>query len=73
MIILTGHQGFIGKKFLKELQSLDKEIMTIEMLDSWYFQHSFDDWDDIELIIHQGALSSTIETDVRKIYHRNII
>ena len=72
MIILTGHQGFIGKKFLKELQSLDKEIMTIEMLDSWYFQHSFDDWDDIELIIHQGALSSTIETDVRKIYHRNI-
>ena len=72
MIILTGHQGFIGNKFLTALEKLGKEVKVVEKMDSWYFQHEFKDWNNVELIIHQGALSSTIETDIRKIYQYNI-
>ena len=41
MIIITGHEGFIGKKFLEKLK--DKEIVTVEKRNSWHFR-TFNEW-----------------------------
>lgn len=68
MIILTGYSGFIGKKFIKHFN----DVLLIEKDNAFHFLETFDDWDQIDLIIHQGAISSTIEKDVRKIYQNNV-
>lgn len=70
MIILTGHEGFIGKNFLKKLE--DKEVVLIEKEDAFRFIREFDEWDKVELILHQGAISSTTEKNIRTIYHNNV-
>ena len=36
------------------------------------FLEEYTDWDNVELIIHQGAISSTIETDINKIHKYNV-
>lgn len=72
MIILTGHGGFIGKKFLEQLESQGKEVIKIEKNDSWHWRTFFTDWNKVELIIHQGALSSTTETNLKAIFTHNI-
>lgn len=68
MIILTGYSGFIGKNFINRLN----DIILIEKDNAFHFLETFDDWDDVDLIIHQGAISSTIEKDIRKIYQSNV-
>lgn len=68
MIILTGYSGFIGKKFIKHFN----DILLVEKENAFHFLETFDDWDQVDLIIHQGAISSTIEKDVRKIYQNNV-
>ena len=70
MIILTGYQGFIGKAFARKLSH--KEIYRVEVEGAFDFLEQYEDWDKVELIIHQGAISSTVETDVDKIYKYNI-
>jgi ADP-L-glycero-D-manno-heptose 6-epimerase len=70
MIILTGHSGFIGKKFLNTLK--DNELLLIEKENSSKFIKEFDSWDKVDLIIHQGAISSTTEKDIRLIYNNNV-
>jgi ADP-L-glycero-D-manno-heptose 6-epimerase len=72
MIILTGCEGFIGNKFLKELESQGKEVVKVEKRNSWHWRTYFSDWDKVELIIHQGALSSTTETNLKSIFTNNI-
>ncbi|KGG14957.1 MULTISPECIES: NAD-dependent epimerase/dehydratase family protein [unclassified Prochlorococcus] len=69
MIILTGHKGFIGKKFLDKI-SVD--VLTIEKDTSLNFRESFTNWKDISLIIHQGAISDTTCTNIKEIYTYNI-
>ena len=49
MIIITGHEGFIGKKFLEKLEG--KEIIKVEKNNSWHFR-TFNEWQKVELIIH---------------------
>jgi ADP-L-glycero-D-manno-heptose 6-epimerase len=70
MIILTGHNGFIGKKFLKKLEN--KEVLLLEKEDCFRLFRDFNQWDKVELILHQGAISSTIEKNIRTIYHHNV-
>jgi len=70
MIILTGHEGFIGKNFLKKLEH--KDVLLIEKDDAFRFVREFDEWDKVELILHQGAISSTTEKNIRTIYHNNV-
>ena len=70
MIILTGYNGFIGKAFA---ESTDPEnLYRVEAEGAFKFLEEYEDWDNVELILHQGAISSTIETDVEKIYKYNI-
>jgi len=68
MILLTGYSGFIGKKFIKHLN----DVLLIEKDNAFHFLETFDEWDKVDLIVHQGAISSTIEKDIRKIYQNNV-
>lgn len=72
MIILTGSQGFIGKKFLKVLQDAGKEVIEVEKDNSWHWRTYFDNWDKVECIIHQGAMSSTTNTNLKQIFTFNV-
>ena len=72
MIILTGSQGFIGKKFVKVLQDAGKEVIEVEKNDSWHWRKNFYNWKDVECIIHQGAMSSTTNTNLKQIFTYNI-
>jgi len=69
MIILTGSSGFIGQNFLKHLQ---EPAICVEKDDCFKFLSSFQDWNKVSLILHQGAISSTTETDIREIYKYNV-
>lgn len=71
MIILTGSSGFIGKHFANKL-NVGEEILLIDQEDSWRLFKEFDDWKNISLIVHQGAISSTTEKDLWKLWHYNV-
>ena len=70
MIIVTGSKGFIGQNFLKALK--DKEIKEVEKNDSWHFRQTFNDWNKVELILHQGAISHTTSTNLKALQHFNV-
>lgn len=69
MIILTGSKGFIGQNFLKSLQ---EPIIEVEQKYCFEFLQSFENWNEISLILHQGAISSTTERDINKLHHYNV-
>jgi len=70
MIILTGYAGFIGQNFLNKLK--DRELILIEKENCFEFLQKFDSWKNVETIFHQGAISSTTETNIRSIYNSNV-
>ena len=70
MIILTGYKGFIGKSFCKVLD--DDSLYRVDQSHAFHFLKDFDKWDQVKLIVHQGAISSTVETDVDKIHKYNV-
>ena len=72
MIILTGSKGFIGKKFLTALKKKGKEIVEVEKNDSWHWRKTFYNWKEVECIIHQGAMSSTTNTNLKQIFTFNV-
>ena len=69
MIILTGSQGFIGQNFLKQLQ---EPVLQVEQQNCFEFLHNFKNWNQVSLILHQGAISSTTERDINKLHHYNV-
>lgn len=70
MIILTGYKGFIGQNFCESLDMED--VYRVEMDGAFQFIEEYKEWDKVELIIHQGAISSTVETDINKIHKYNV-
>ena len=72
MIILTGSKGFIGKKFLKSLTEKGKKVIEIDKNNCWEWRECFSDWNNVECIIHQGAMSSTTNTNLKEIFNFNI-
>ena len=72
MIILTGSKGFIGKKFLSVLKKKGKEVVEVEKNDSWHWRQTFYRWNEVECIIHQGAMSSTTNKNLKEIFTFNI-
>lgn len=69
MIILTGSSGFIGQNFLQQLQ---EPVIGVEKDDAFKFLSSFDQWDKVSLILHQGAISSTTERNISTLHHNNV-
>ena len=73
MIIITGSKGFIGQNFLKYLIEHSKEeIITVHEEHAWDWIAFFNDWEKVSLIIHQGAISDTTETDLDKLHRMNV-
>ena len=73
MIIVTGSKGFIGQNFLKYLlKHSNEKIITVNESDAWDWIAFFKDWDKVSLILHQGAISSTTETDIDKLHRMNV-
>ena len=70
MIILTGYEGFIGKAFEKKLDP--ENLYRVGQSGADLFLEQYEDWDKVELILHQGAISSTVETDLNKIHKYNV-
>ena len=73
MIVITGSKGFIGQNFLKYLLEHSKEeIITVHEKHAWDWIAFFNDWDKVSLILHQGAISDTTETDLDKLHRMNV-
>ena len=73
MIVITGSKGFIGQNFLKYLLEHSKEeIITVNEKDAWDWIALFKDWDKVSLILHQGAISDTTETNIDKLHAMNV-
>jgi ADP-L-glycero-D-manno-heptose 6-epimerase len=70
MIILTGSDGFIGKNFLKKI---DEPVVKIDKDNAYKFISGFDKWEEVSLILHQGAISSTTEKNIRTLHHYNVV
>ena len=64
MYILTGADGFIGKHFKSSLDG----VVEVDLENCLTFLDNFKSWDKIEMIIHQGALSSTTKTNLEMVY-----
>ena len=73
MIVITGSKGFIGQNFLKYLlEYSNEEIVTVGEKDAWDWIGLFNDWDRVSLILHQGAISNTTETNIDKLHAMNV-
>ena len=72
MIILTRAHGFIGTNFWRFLELQGKDLFRVEKENHLNFRATFKNWDKVELIIHQGAISSTVETNLKSIFSNNI-
>ena len=73
MIILTGSKGFIGQNFLKYLiEHSNEKIITVDEKDAWDWIAFFKEWEEVSLILHQGAISSTTETNIDKLHAMNV-
>jgi ADP-L-glycero-D-manno-heptose 6-epimerase len=70
MILLTGTDGFIGGHFDRVLQRSD--VIRVEQGNCFWFLNEWDGWHNVHLIIHNGAITSTTETDVQKVYRYNV-
>jgi ADP-L-glycero-D-manno-heptose 6-epimerase len=68
MNIVTGAGGFIGKHFAQNM----KEVLKIDLDNCNEFLQRFDRWEDVNMIIHMGALSSTTNKNISMIYNYNI-
>lgn len=68
MNIVTGAGGFIGKHFKNSM----KNVVEVEIDDCFKLLENFNRWDEVDMIVHQGALSSTTNKNVDMIYRYNI-
>ena len=72
MIIVTGSKGFIGRNFLKVFEDTDDVIIPVDSDIIEWMVDGFKDWHKVDLVIHQGAISSTVEKDIDKIHYYNV-
>ena len=72
MIIVTGTQGFIGRHILNKLKENGEDVVEVDQQGAWYFKSNFDKWDEVELILHQGAISDTTFSDLKVLFSWNI-
>lgn len=66
-ILLTGHKGFIGQNALTTLKDKGYDVVGFDYAD----QQKLPSVEGIDVVIHMGAVSSTAEKDVEKVFRRN--
>ena len=68
MKLITGCNGFIGSHFRER----EEKYIGVEIFNAVHMIENFPNWDDIDEIIHMGAISSTVETDINKLHFFNV-
>lgn len=68
MKLITGYNGFIGSYFIKKYTN----FLGLEQHNASHIIERFTKWDEIDEIIHMGAISATTETDLNKLHHYNV-
>lgn len=71
-ILVTGHKGFIGQNLCKAITEKGWRLSTFDIVDNPTFRPKDLDFTDVDVVVHLGAISSTTETDVRKIMDLNL-
>ena len=66
-ILVTGHKGFIGSNLALHLQAQGHEVEGWE-----YIPNTIPDPSNYDWVIHEGAISSTTETDIDLIMEQNL-
>jgi UDP-glucose 4-epimerase len=69
VILLTGSKGFIGSNFLSALKN---DVVEVDFEDCFDIFKKPNFFQNLDMILHQGAISSTVETDLRKIIKYNL-
>ena len=69
MILVTGSKGFIGRNFIKKR---DWDVIALDFHNHMEIFDSDFPWKNITKIYHLGAISSTTETNIERIYNLNI-
>ena len=67
-ILLTGYRGFIGSHLRTELEK-SHAVYLFERGDDW--QSLVDVSHDIDIVVHQGAISDTMNYDVNDMMSQN--
>ncbi len=65
-ILVTGHEGFIGKNIYSRLSAIGHDVSGYEYTAEYFPQVANYDW-----VIHCGAISSTTERDIDKVWACN--
>lgn len=71
-VIVTGSDGFIGKRLVSKLKEQDIEVLEYDKNTCWYLLTIFDEWNDIDCIYHIGAISDTTASDPLTINNYNV-
>ena len=69
MIVVTGSKGFVGRAFLERLT---RPVLGVDFEDCEEFMQDFRDWNEVKLVVHQGAISDTSFKDPDKLRRFNV-
>lgn len=72
-VFVTGHKGFIGRNLINSLPS-DWHISTFDIKDNPFARPAslHIEMQNLDAVIHLGAISSTTETNVQKVIDQNL-
>ena len=71
-VLVTGHKGFIGQNLCRAIYNEGWDLSTFDIVDNPSLRPKDLDFTDVDYVVHLGAISSTTETDVRKIMDLNL-
>lgn len=71
-VLITGHKGFIGQNMVKAIQNEGWDIETFDAVDDPCARPKDLNYEEIDTVIHLGAISSTTETDIQKLMDSNL-
>jgi len=66
-IIVTGSNGFIGQNAVKRFKDIGHDVIEYE----WKNNYTLPKLKGVDLVVHLGAISSTAEKDVEKVFKQN--
>jgi ADP-L-glycero-D-manno-heptose 6-epimerase len=66
-ILLTGHKGFIGQNAYRKFKDIGHDVVGFD----WQDSQNMPSLDGIDLVVHMGAISSTAEKNVEKVFLQN--